>query len=186
MKPSANASKKSVAAVLRGMPSVNMIGRTIEPTMMIAPKPVREVNKNATAAHSASASSAGRSPPNSAAYETIVSAMPVASVTRESSAPKITVTITGASRTLPSTIVVCKPASPAPATAAMPSAISGTASSAGSTRAYIRAAASAKIASIPRPARPVKEWSPPAVRCRASRRTAGVFSSPDSRGTRRR
>ena len=32
MKPSANESKNSVAAVLRGMPIVIMIGKTIEPT----------------------------------------------------------------------------------------------------------------------------------------------------------
>ena len=58
---------KSVAAVLRGTPIVIMIGNTIEPTMMIAPSPVSDVKSTATAADSASASTAGRSPPNSAA-----------------------------------------------------------------------------------------------------------------------
>ncbi len=58
---------KSVAAVRRGTPTVSMIGSTIEPTMMIAPSPVNEVNSSATAAHSASAKTIGRSPPNSAA-----------------------------------------------------------------------------------------------------------------------
>ena len=74
--------------------------------------------------------------------------MPVESVTRESIAPKITVAIAGASFAVPSTSVVCRPANPAPAIAAMPSARSGTASNAGNTRAYMRYAASAKSASI--------------------------------------
>ena len=51
MKPRANASRKSVAAVRRGMPIVIMIGSTIEPTMMIAPSPVNDVNSSATAPH---------------------------------------------------------------------------------------------------------------------------------------
>jgi len=67
MKPSANASMNSVAAVRRGTPIVIIIGSTIEPIMMIAPSPVNEVNKSATAAASASAKSGGLSPPNSAA-----------------------------------------------------------------------------------------------------------------------
>jgi hypothetical protein len=58
------------------------------------------------------------------------------------------VAITGARRTTPSSSVEATPAAPAPATVAIPSAISGTAKSAGSTRAYIKPAASAKIASI--------------------------------------
>ena len=44
-----------------------------------------------------SASTIGRSPPYSAAYATIVSAIPVCSTTRLSSAPKMTVAYTGAS-----------------------------------------------------------------------------------------
>ncbi len=67
MKPSAYASRNSVAAVRRGMPTVIMIGSTIEPTMMIAPRPYSEVNSAATTPAMTNATTIGRSPPNSAA-----------------------------------------------------------------------------------------------------------------------
>ena len=92
MKPSANDIRNSVAATVRGTPTVIMIGRTIEPTMMIAPSPLSDVKSTATIAHSTIASANGRSPPYSAARLTIARAMPVSIVTRPSSAPKITAT----------------------------------------------------------------------------------------------
>ena len=84
--------RKSVAAIVRGTPAVIRIGSTIEPTMMIAPSPESDVKSNATIAQRTSASSIGRSPPYSAASSTIRRAIPVSSVTRPSSAPKITAT----------------------------------------------------------------------------------------------
>ena len=57
----------SVAAVVRGTPTVSMMGSTIEPTMMIAPSPKSDEKSRATTAASASASHTGASPPNSAA-----------------------------------------------------------------------------------------------------------------------
>ena len=68
---------------------------------MIAPRPCTAVNSSATAAHMSSDSTSGRSPPNSAAYITSVSAMPVVSTTRLSNAPKNSVAYTGASLTAP-------------------------------------------------------------------------------------
>ena len=84
--------RKSVAAIVRGTPVVIMIGSTIEPTMMIAPRPCSDTKSNATTTHMTSASTNGRSPPYSAARLTIARAMPVSSVTRPSSAPKTTAT----------------------------------------------------------------------------------------------
>ena len=81
-----------MAAIVRGTPVVIMIGSTIEPTMMIAPSPDSEVKSSATTAQKTSASANGRSPPYSAARFTSVRAMPVSSVTRPSSAPKMTAT----------------------------------------------------------------------------------------------
>ena len=92
IKPSAKLIKKSVAATVRGMPAVIMIGRTIDPTMMIPPSPESEVKSTATIAEKPRASAKGFSPPYSAARSTIARAMPVSMVTRPSSAPKITAT----------------------------------------------------------------------------------------------
>ena len=92
IKPSAKLIRKSVAAIVRGTPAVIMMGRTIDPTMMMPPSPESEVKSSATIAQKASESSIGCSPPYSAARSTIVRAMPVSIVTRPRSAPKITAT----------------------------------------------------------------------------------------------
>ncbi len=48
IKPSANAIRKSVAAIVRGTPAVIMMGKTIDPTMMTPPSPESEVKSSAT------------------------------------------------------------------------------------------------------------------------------------------
>ena len=90
--PSAKLIRKSVAATVRGMPAVIMIGSTIDPTIMMPPRPESEVKSTATMAENPNASAKGRSPPYSAARSTIARAIPVSMVTRPSSAPKITAT----------------------------------------------------------------------------------------------
>ena len=69
-----------------------MIGSTSEPTMMMAPSPVSDVNRTAVTPIRAAATTIGLSPPNSAARRITSSAMPVDIITRPSIAPAQTAT----------------------------------------------------------------------------------------------
>ena len=74
---------------------------------------------------------------------------------------------------IPSTMTDDSPAAPAPPTSAIPSAMSGTARSAGSTRAIMSAAAAIKMPTIARPASALEVIAA----IRSHRRTSAVFSS---------
>ena len=77
VRPQVNAIRKMQAALIAGTPTEIRMGRTMEPTMMMEPRPLRVVNRTAQAATMIKVTTRGRSPPSSALFLIMFSVTPV-------------------------------------------------------------------------------------------------------------
>ena len=93
--------RNTQAAEAAGMPTEIRIGRTMEPTMMMDPRPDRVVNSSAVATAMMRVTTRGRPPPSSALFLMMVSVTPVRFISCPSHAPKTTAMIAEAIFTVP-------------------------------------------------------------------------------------
>ena len=76
-RPVVNAIRKMQAALAAGTPTEMRMGSTMEPTMMMEPRPLRVVNRTAVATTMIRVTTSGRSPPSSALFLMMFSVTPV-------------------------------------------------------------------------------------------------------------
>ena len=76
-RPVVNAIRKMQAALAAGTPTEIRMGSTMEPTMMMEPRPLRVVNRTAVATTMIRVTTSGRSPPSSALFLMMFSVTPV-------------------------------------------------------------------------------------------------------------
>ena len=149
-----NAIRKMHAALIAGTPTDTRIGSTMEPTIMIEPRPLSVVNRIATATTMMRVTTNGRSPPSSALFLMMFSVTPVLFINWPSHAPKITAMMALPIRTVPFSTTVCSqpmalpsasvPTAGTPAMMQMMTAISGSANSVGIFLVIISAAMTKK------------------------------------------
>ncbi len=139
--PESSVNARSAAASTGKIPTPVMMGRVMEPIMMTGPRPLMPEKTKTVAAVSRNAMEMGWSPDSSAAFLMIVSEMPVFWITLANMAPKITRAMGDASRSAPPrSTSLSHETKGIPATKAIHAAISGNASSVGSSRITISAA----------------------------------------------
>ncbi len=101
VRPQVKAIRKMQAALMEGTPTEMRMGSTMEPTMMMEPRPLRVVNSTAQATTMIRVTIRGRSPPSSALFLMMFSVTPVLFISCPSQAPKTTAMMALPMRTVP-------------------------------------------------------------------------------------